>query len=430
MVRCELQTRRGHSLSDSAVNFEHVSKRFSRGLRVRTLAEAILGWPRRALRRRNEQGLLDHEFWALNDVSFEVPKGEMLGIVGPNGSGKSTILKLLFRILRPDKGIVRVNGRVGGLIELGAGFHPYLSGRENVSINGAILGMTRREIREKYESIVDFAGVREFMDMQVKNYSSGMYARLAFAVAAHAKPDVLLVDEVLAVGDSAFQMKCYDWMGQQRKRGTTIVLVSHSMYVIGAADRCIYLQAGNLRRIGPAREVSDQYQAELLAQRGKDNRSEIQEGERGQRIERVQLLDKSGREIESIGYEQDVRVRIYYDCARPLTWPVFDIGLFHDDPRYPVQIPHHYLFCAFSGETFKDATITGKGYVEVALDCLRLPVGVHRLKAILFEQHYTTPLFIWDGAARVEVMRPAWSDGRSLIDCRQHWSAPIEVKIS
>jgi ABC-type multidrug transport system ATPase subunit len=331
--------------------------------------------------------------------------------------------------LREDKGRVNLSGRVGGLIELGAGFHSYLSGRENVFINGAILGMRQREIRAKYDSIVEFAGLSEFMDMQVKNYSSGMYARLAFAVAAHAQPDILLVDEVLAVGDNAFQMKCYEWMGEQRKKGTTIVLVSHAMTVVSTADRCLYLRSGEQRRIGPSREVCDQYQAELLADPVKAA-GEIHEGERGLRIERVQMFDKDGRELEAIEHESDVRVRIHYNCAQPLAWPVFEFGLFHDDPRYPVHIPSHYLFSAFSGDAFKDLTISGKGFVDVALESVRLPVGRYRLKVILFERAYTHPLFVWDGIARIEARRPAWSDGRALIDCRQSWSAPVEVKVS
>lgn len=415
-------------MTQTAIQFDRTFKRFSRGKRVRTLAELVLGWPRRLLQKRDAGGLLEHEFWAINDVSFEVRKGEMLGIVGPNGSGKSTILKLLYRILRPERGHVRVQGRVGGLIELGAGFHPYLTGRENVFINGAILGLSQRELREKYASIVDFAGVGEFMDLQVKNFSSGMYARLAFAVAAHARPDVLLVDEVLAVGDNAFQMKCYDWLAKQRRQGLTVVLVSHNLYQVGASDQCLYLKAGEVVASGSPQEVIARYQTELAA--SLVSRVVTAEGQRGMRIERVQLLDGAGHEISVLGHDEPLRVRLFYDCPQPLTSPVFEFALIHDDVRFPLHVPNHHLFCAFSASAFQDVTLSGKGVAELSLDAMRLPTGIYRAKVTLFERDYASPLFVLDGAARIEVNHAPFSDGRALIDCRQAWSLPVEAKVS
>ena len=415
-------------MSDVSVQFGSVSKRFSRGSRNRTLAELVLGWPRRLLQRRDSAGLLEHEFWALNDVSFEVRKGEMLGIVGPNGSGKSTVLKLLYRILRPERGQVRLQGRVGGLIELGAGFHPYLTGRENVFINGAILGLSQRELREKYASIVDFAGVGEFMDLQVKNFSSGMYARLAFAVAAHARPDVLLVDEVLAVGDNAFQMKCYDWLAKQRRQGLTVVLVSHNLYQVGASDQCLYLNAGKVVASGKPEDVIARYQSELAASLA--SRVVTAEGQRGMRIERVQILDAAGQETSTVGHDENLRVRLYYDCPQPLTSPVFEFALIHDDVRFPLHVPNHHLFCAFSAETFRDITLSGKGVVELGLEAVRLPTGIYRAKVTLFERDYASPLYVLDGAVRLEAKHASFSDGRALMDCRQAWSLPIEARVS
>ena len=179
------------------------------------------------------QGDEIEEFWALKDVSFEVKEGEVVGIIGANGAGKSTLLKILSRITEPTEGRVRLRGRVSSLLEVGTGFHPELTGRENIFLNGTILGMTRRDIRRKFDEIVAFAEVEQFLDTPVKRYSSGMYVRLAFAVAAHLEPEILVVDEVLAVGDAAFQQKCLGKLQGVAKGGTTILFVSHNMGAIG-----------------------------------------------------------------------------------------------------------------------------------------------------------------------------------------------------
>lgn len=190
----------------------------------------------------HSERLRKDEFWALDDISFEVKKGRTLGIVGPNGSGKTTLLKLLNGIFWPDKGKISIQGKVGALIELGAGFHPLLTGKENVYINAAILGMTKREVEEKFDAIVQFADIGDFIGAPVKYYSSGMFVRLGFAIAVHAQPDILLVDEVLAVGDEGFQKKCFNKIGALKKEGTTTILVSHNMHVISTfAEEVILL---------------------------------------------------------------------------------------------------------------------------------------------------------------------------------------------
>ncbi|MCX6854923.1 MAG: polysaccharide ABC transporter ATP-binding protein [Verrucomicrobia bacterium] len=193
------------------------------------------------------QGDSVEEFWALKDVSFEVHQGDVLGIIGSNGAGKSTLLKLLSRITEPTKGRITLQGRVASLLEVGTGFHPELSGRENIFLNGAILGMSRAEIRSKFDEIVDFADVERFLDTPVKRYSSGMYVRLAFAVAAHLEPEVLVVDEVLAVGDAEFQKKCMGKMGEVAKGGRTVLFVSHNLgAVVGLCSRCLLMDHGSL----------------------------------------------------------------------------------------------------------------------------------------------------------------------------------------
>jgi len=245
---------------DVMVRVENVSKRFAKRLRhvmwygVCDLSRQLAGLAAR------KDMLRPHEFWSLRDVSFEVQRGECLGIIGSNGAGKSTLLKLINGILRPDAGRLRVRGRVGALIEVGAGFHPLLTGRENVYLNGAILGMSREEIARKFDAIVEFAGIGDFLDMPVKFYSSGMYVRLEFAVAAHLEPDVLLVDEVLAVGDVSFQARCLARMRELVKSGRTLIFISHNLLAVReVCSRCVWLEHGRIRSAGEVASVVHSY---------------------------------------------------------------------------------------------------------------------------------------------------------------------------
>ena len=205
------------------------------------------------------------EFWALKDVSFEIKRGEVVGIIGRNGAGKSTLLKILSRITEPTTGLARIHGRVGSLLEVGTGFHPELTGRENIYLNGAILGMQRAEIARKFDAIVDFAGIEKFIDTPVKRYSSGMYVRLAFAVAAHLETEILLVDEVLAVGDAAFQKKCLGTMDQVARSGRTILFVSHNMAAIeNLCTSAILLESGSVVMQGDSHRVIHHYLERVL----------------------------------------------------------------------------------------------------------------------------------------------------------------------
>jgi lipopolysaccharide transport system ATP-binding protein len=207
------------------------------------------------------------EFWALQDVSFDVRRGEVVGIIGRNGAGKSTLLKVLSRITEPTKGRIGLKGRVASLLEVGTGFHPELSGRENVFLNGAVLGMRQAEVRQKFDEIVAFAGVEKFLDTPVKRYSSGMYVRLAFAVAAHLEPEILIVDEVLAVGDSEFQKKCLDKMREVTDGGRTVIFVSHNLSAVAAlCGRAIYLKAGKVMMTGESGPVIARYQSDVAHQ--------------------------------------------------------------------------------------------------------------------------------------------------------------------
>jgi lipopolysaccharide transport system ATP-binding protein len=247
-------------MPDPVIEFDRVYKKFARGEQHNSLRDFIPAmakqlWP---FRRKTaaEIALRNQEFWAVQDVSFKLNKGESMGIIGPNGSGKSTTLKLLSGILRPDKGRYHVRGRLSALIEVGAGFHPDLTGRENIYLNGCILGMTRKEVASKFNDIVEFAGVEEFIDTPVKRYSSGMAVRLGFAVSAFVEPDVMLVDEVLAVGDTEFRTRCLNRMNKMLKNGVTMILVSHNLSEVrNLCQTCTMLYKGQTLMQGPTVKV-------------------------------------------------------------------------------------------------------------------------------------------------------------------------------
>ena len=263
------------------------------------------------------------EFWAVREVSFEVKHGEALGIIGRNGAGKSTILKLLANITTPSAGEITIRGHVAALIEVGSGFHPELTGRENVYLSGSILGMRRGEIRRKLESIIDFAGIREFIDTPVKRYSSGMYVRLGFSIAAHLEPEILLLDEVLAVGDMAFQQKCLDRVRELRREGRTIIFISHDLSAVEVlCDRVLLIQRGEVIAVGPPAEVIGQYKA--LTTKGttpvfpgigpvREWRDVDAPGDGVVRLRRVRVCGEDGATISAVDIRDPVGIEITYD---------------------------------------------------------------------------------------------------------------------
>jgi lipopolysaccharide transport system ATP-binding protein len=247
-------------MSEHSLRLNHVFKRFRRGERHDSLRDLIPSLVKRAVTRDRERALAAEEFWVLNDISFDLKKGETLGIIGHNGAGKSTMLKHLSGIMEPTRGNIEVNGRLSALIEVGAGFHPDLTGRENVYLNGVILGMSRSEVKRKFDEIVEFAGLEEFIDTPVKRYSSGMFARLGFSVAAHLEPDILVIDEVLSVGDFAFQRKGLEKMRAIAKSGATVIFVSHNLQAVAEfCQRGILLERGRVIADGPTDQVVRRY---------------------------------------------------------------------------------------------------------------------------------------------------------------------------
>ncbi|GAB4459323.1 MAG: hypothetical protein OHK0029_21770 [Armatimonadaceae bacterium] len=263
------------------------------------------------------------EFWALRDVSFDVMRGDVVGVVGRNGAGKSTLLKILSRITKPTKGEAHLHGRVGSLLEVGTGFHPELTGRENIYLNGSILGMKRREIDAQFDSIVDFSGTEKFLDTPVKRYSSGMYVRLAFAVAAHLNPEILIVDEVLAVGDAQFQKKCLGKMSEVAKGGRTILFVSHNMAAVNAlCTRAVLMKSGCLVMDGSPSEITDEYRKE-----GDNVSAGVFKKQHGI-IRQVVTQNSSGEICSNFEYGETIRFQIELDSeGENIQAPILGIGV-------------------------------------------------------------------------------------------------------
>ncbi|HEY0143287.1 MAG TPA: ABC transporter ATP-binding protein [Thermoanaerobaculia bacterium] len=334
-------------MSDFAIQLEEVSKSYSLyGSRSQfaTLKSALL--------KRDLKPIPEKSVPALRNVSFEIHRGEAFGIIGRNGSGKSTLLKIVTGILKPTEGKIAVNGRVAALIELGAGFHPEITGRENIFINGIMLGLTRREIEQRFDKIVEFSGVGEFLDQPVKTYSSGMYVRLGFAVAVHVDPDILLIDEVLAVGDEEFSARCIAKIQEMKYKGVTLLFVTHQLdQVRNLCDRALWLDRGFVEAIGDPMRVVDAYLQEVAAPthapsssaaeaapvveqeppKPKDPLEEERWGSGEAVIRGVSLTDDKGRELVALGAGTPVTIELDVDVRTPLDDFVFGIGIYHAD---------------------------------------------------------------------------------------------------
>ena len=361
-------------------------RRYGRRKNFGTLKSALLGGRLLADLRP------DATFEALKGVSFTLARGRTLGIVGRNGSGKSTLLKLIAGIGRPTSGTIGVEGRVSALIELGAGFHPEISGRENVAINGIMLGLTRREVAERFDAIVAFAELERFIDAPVKTYSSGMYMRLGFSVAIHVDPDVLLVDEVLAVGDETFQQRCNEKFADLRAAGKTIVVVSHALGVVRTmCDQAAWLEHGIVKDIGTPGRLIDEY-IEVMH----PERVDVQDEETGEpagtrwgsgeaRIERVELLGRDGQPTRQVHMGDAVTFRFHYVADQPIPKPVFGFGLHRLDGVHVSGIN--------SRETCVPDEIAGRGYVDFRTTRLPVLAGTYDVTAALMD---FPNLHVWD----------------------------------
>jgi len=350
------------------------------------------------------------DFWALKGIDLEVEAGTTIGIIGPNGSGKSTLLKTLAMVLTPNRGSLTVKGRVSPLLELGTGFHPELTGKENVYLAGSLLGQPKREVAKRYDGIVDFAGIETFMDIPVKNYSSGMYARLAFAVAISVDPEILIVDEVLAVGDEGFQMKCWERIAELRAEGRTIVLVSHSLPTVRTlCSRAVWLDKGTVREIGKAADVVADYLAEVHHETAENEQAGA--GSHGRRygsgvaeITEIGVLDGDDAHTGTFRTGDPLTIRVSYTIPEGLDDTICGIAVMRGENLA-------YVFGQNSGQAGVPLA-TGVGDIEFRVPSLPLLRG-----------HYVITVVLHDGAAT------------KIYDCheRRHWfsvfdnpSLPIE----
>lgn len=351
------------------VAFDHVSKRY----RIRQAAPTASG---------GASSGRSKDFWALDDVSFDVGRGETLGLIGHNGAGKSTILKLLSQITSPTSGEIRLAGRVAALIEVGSGFHPELTGRENIYLSGSVLGMKRREIDRKLEQIIEFAGVREFIDTPVKWYSSGMYVRLGFSVAAHLEADILLVDEVLAVGDASFQLQCIERLNELRRNGTTMLFISHDLTSIETlCDRVALMERGRLVASGAAHEIVERYQrtaANAHVAAMADANDQAAAG--AARVDAITFHDIEGVAVGTASTGAPLIARVHFQAVRAIQDAVVEAFYYSRDGR----TLHFQQSTAIGGG---ELTLTpGPGVIEFSMPGLGLQPGIYSIGATIRER--------------------------------------------
>lgn len=384
--------------AEPALCLEGVGKCFRLYHDVSTsLKERIINWRKRGY----------ELFWALKDIDLTVYKGETLSVIGPNGSGKSTMLRLMTGIMKPNRGKITTHGSIAALLELGAGFHPDLTGRENIYLNASILGLKRKQVDRIIDEIIEFSELGAFIDNQVKNYSSGMYVRLGFSIAINVNPDILLIDEVLAVGDASFQTKCIDKIMRMQREGKTIVLVTHNADIAASiSDRILWLERGEVRMLGDPREVSDAY---LRAMRTRPEGSEF--GTREIVIEEVEIQDEKGDPQIRFSTGDAMVIRLRFRATRRVDDPVFGFGIYDqmglmvygtNTRLLKVDIPY----------------VEGEGTVEFYLPRLNLLDGRYYLSVAAHTRdgqvnyHWLDKLYFFD------VVSPGKESGYLAMDCR------------
>jgi len=398
-------------MSDIAIRVENLSKQYHIGgpqARYKTIRESLTKAVQAPFRRlasvvRGQSSAVSNEtIWALKDVSFEVKRGEVVGIIGRNGAGKSTLLKILSRITEPTEGRAEIHGRVGSLLEVGTGFHPELTGRENISLNGAILGMKRAEIERKFDEIVAFAEIEKFIDTPVKHYSSGMHVRLAFAVAAHLEPEILLVDEVLAVGDTAFQKKCLGKMGDVARGGRTVLFVSHNMAAVeNLCQRGVVLDQGQATFIGSQSEAIAQYLKRLDTNTSSLRERRDRVGSGKLRILAVDVRGPDGKRLDVLTSGQDVNIHLYYEVTGDIPKTEILAGI-QVMSQFGSKVFFHHN--RLTKELF--AELPPKGVFVCRIKRLPLVPGIYRLRYVIMANagHGGEYLDSMEDAARLTVV--------------------------
>ena len=370
-------------MADTLVSVHGVGKKFCRSLKrslwygLRDLGSELAG------RGSASRKLLKNEFWAVKDASFHVQRGETLGLIGHNGAGKTTLLRMLTGLIKPDAGRIEVRGRLQALIALGAGFNPLLTGRENIYINASILGVSKRDIDRLFDRIVDFAGLEDSIDMPVQSYSSGMTVRLGFSISAHLEPDILLVDEVLSVGDLAFRTKCQVRIGEMKQRGVAIILVSHNLHTIThVCSRAITLDRGRVVFDGDTERAIDIYR-ESLIERNIGISDSLRAGTGEIRIRRIEVLNRLGEAQSQWTTGDFVALRLHYAAREPVEEPVFNLIL-------RVMNGHPVTGLRTDVDGLRLRTLEGEGYVDVEIPHLNLFPNIYTVDVVIFHQDGVT----------------------------------------
>ena len=401
-----------------AVDLQHVGKRFKRHAdRRNSIKERLV----RGRARKPE------DFWAVRDVTLQIPKGSVYGLIGHNGSGKSTLLKMIGGIYRPTEGSITTDGRVAALIELGAGFHPDMTGRENINLNGSILGLPRKDIQAVTEEIIEFSGLGDFINDPVKHYSSGMYVRLGFSVAVHMKPDVLVVDEVLAVGDEEFQRKCFDHLYALRRSGRTIIVVSHGLGQLEAlCDEIAWLEHGEVQKAGPPTETiaaylkrvnSDEAARNPQIEAVRDDAGDPRAGDQSIRVRSARIVDLEGNAIGHAETGTTFQISLAITAREPVLGPNVRIALQHESGPLVTMVSNHRVETDF-GIVEGDRTIT------VALTDNPLLPGRYRVHVDVFDFSGSKLLDSWNDAVEFPVRSQTGEIGQGFVQL------PVEFRLT
>jgi lipopolysaccharide transport system ATP-binding protein len=393
---------------NTAVTIEHVSKSFRiYAERNQSLKSAVL---------RHKRATYE-DFWALKDVSLEIPEGSAFGLMGHNGSGKSTLLKCIARILQPNDGSIRTRGRLAAMLELGSGFHPELTGRDNVYLNGSILGMTKLEIDRKFEAITEFAGVGAFIDQPVKNYSSGMYVRLGFSVAIHVEPEILLVDEILAVGDMQFQARCAEKFADFKQQGRTVVVVSHGLGDLRTfCDTAAWLDHGRLIDVGPAARIVDEY-IESGHQAREVEGGGTRHGSGEIEVSRIELLGGSAEPGAEPEYRtgDPLTIRLHYRTTSAVTRPVFGVSI---NTIEGVHVWSHHTLDA----GFVPGKLSGHGSIDVQIPSLPLQPGAFDINTSVVDETLSHSYDQWARGVRFDVLMGKPRESGGLVVMNSAWT--------
>jgi ABC-type polysaccharide/polyol phosphate transport system ATPase subunit len=403
---------------DDVIRFERVSRKFIlRRERPRSFLELwASGWKRQPI----------EQMWALKDVSFSVGSGEMVGVIGNNGAGKSTLLALITGVLPPSSGQIHVRGRVAALLELGAGFHPDLTGRDNIFLNGSLMGIPESDLRRQFEDIVAFAEMDEFIDIPVKHYSSGMYMRLAFSVAIHVDPKILLVDEVLAVGDQNFQSKCLGRIHDLKNQGVTILFVSHSLDTVASlCSHVIWLEHGRVQLDGNVDQVLDAYR-ESVTTHNQPRKSQrvaqpadvqgVRWGSGEAEVTSVEFLDDKGKVRHVFTTGERMVVRMHHRAHQRISSPRIGLAIYHSDTGVQLSGPNN----VFSGHAIP--YIEGEGYADYIMPSLPFLPGDYLVSAAIYDQPGTHPYDHWNKCARFTVKPGGVVEQYGLVYVPAQWS--------